>query len=473
MKRTLTVASFFALILHPSSFLLAQGNLTPLGAPAPTMKTLDQIEPRTPISALPLSIPSGSYYLTGNLTGVTAANGLLVYQNDVTIDLNGFELVGVAGSLTGITIAGFVSNVTIRNGTIRNWEGNGIDGGGNPRVRVENVRVISNGGLGIVVDVNGEVLNCLVQSSTQVGIQTLHNCLIENCQVISTTGSPGVGITTGDSCHVSKCVSRDNLGGGISAGNNASISNCIAQGNVSLGIKVMDNGTITDCAAISTTGGGAWGIATGNTCVVSGCTARLNASDNIHVGANATVVKCTASNSAGGDGINATAGYSLIAQCNANSNNQNGINANNRTTVLDCSASVNLQSGIHLTLVGTVQRCTCDGNTNCGILVDSGGSAVILNNNCLENGLVSSGAGIRVTVSGGCRIEGNNVGQNFRGIDVLTSRNIIVKNFAFSNASADYNISATNSNGPIVNVIGVGDFTATVGSNHPDANFRY
>jgi len=34
----------------------AQGPLTPSGAPEPTMNTLGQVEPRTPISSLPYTI---------------------------------------------------------------------------------------------------------------------------------------------------------------------------------------------------------------------------------------------------------------------------------------------------------------------------------------------------------------------------------------------------------------------------------
>jgi len=42
----------------------AQGPLTPSGAPEPTMKTLGQVDPRTPISSLPYTIdPPGSYYV--------------------------------------------------------------------------------------------------------------------------------------------------------------------------------------------------------------------------------------------------------------------------------------------------------------------------------------------------------------------------------------------------------------------------
>src|SRR5437667_49820 len=47
------------------STAFGQGSLTPPGPPAPSMKSLAQIEPRTPISSLPFTInAAGSYYLT-------------------------------------------------------------------------------------------------------------------------------------------------------------------------------------------------------------------------------------------------------------------------------------------------------------------------------------------------------------------------------------------------------------------------
>src|SRR5450631_969089 len=98
-KRLLILFFLSSFLLLPSAF--PQGNLTPPGAPAPTMKTLDQIEARTPISSAPFTISTpGSYYLTANLP-VTTGNAIVISANNVTLDLNGFTISSTASPAGG------------------------------------------------------------------------------------------------------------------------------------------------------------------------------------------------------------------------------------------------------------------------------------------------------------------------------------------------------------------------------------
>jgi len=98
------------------------GTLNPPPGPvAPTGKTTDEIEPRTPIATVPFTInASGSYYLTGNLA-VTTGNAITIAVDDVTLDINGFTISSTASPDSGnaVTISGARSNVVIRSGSIR------------------------------------------------------------------------------------------------------------------------------------------------------------------------------------------------------------------------------------------------------------------------------------------------------------------------------------------------------------------
>ncbi len=86
-----------ALWMFLGTDVMAQGSLTPPGAPGETMHTLEEVyertDPRTPISSLPYTISeSGSYYVTGNLS--STGHGIVIESSGVTVDLMGFSLTG-------------------------------------------------------------------------------------------------------------------------------------------------------------------------------------------------------------------------------------------------------------------------------------------------------------------------------------------------------------------------------------------
>jgi parallel beta-helix repeat protein len=169
----LAVVAFTALFLATA---FGQGNLTPTGSPAPTMKSLDQIEARTPIAFAGFGIGTpGAYYLTTNLVGFSGVNGINIVCDNVVIDLNGFTMQGVSGSLSGINISGTHTNIVIRNGTICNWDADGINGGlSSQNLIVEHMVVTGNTVNGIAGN-NCIVSDCSVQNNQWTGIAVSGN----------------------------------------------------------------------------------------------------------------------------------------------------------------------------------------------------------------------------------------------------------------------------------------------------------
>ena len=286
---------------------------------------------------------SGSYYLTGNVAGVVGRCGIEIAASGVTVDLMGFELVGVPGSLDGIrsTVAG-LNGIEVRNGTIRSWGDAGLDfyiqsvSGG----RIEAVRFVSNTDNGMLIGTNSAAVGCIAE---QNGLN---------------------GLVTKDSCTITGCSARDNTFAGFLAGVGTTVTACAAWENGFAGIDCSTGCTVSHSAAHNNSRSG---IDVGSGSVVLGCAAHSNTIDGIV---------------SGGDGVS-------IAECSAQGNLGDGIQVDNDSRVVGnvCDGNGSGASdgaGIHVT--GTDNRIEGNHCTDAdrGIDVDAGGN-IIIRNTCAGN----------------------------------------------------------------------------------------
>jgi len=236
----LTGLALAILTLNPQlSTCLAQGSLTPPGAPAPTMKTLAQIEARTPISSAPftISVP-GSYYLTTNLT-VSSGDAITIAASGVTLDLNGFTLSSTANPADGygVRLNVSLSDITIANGHIRGGVTNNAGTYGGPGFQY-GIAFFSEAPLSTRV-VGVTVSGCLYYG---IYLSLGYSTVVESCTV-RTVGSFGIVATTIKNSTAIDCGSRAIYG--------SQVSDCCGQ---SSGIGLMAT-TAQNCYGYSSSSG--------------------------------------------------------------------------------------------------------------------------------------------------------------------------------------------------------------------------
>jgi hypothetical protein len=388
------------------STAFAQGSLTPSGPPAPTMVTLSQIEPRTPISSLPYDIvSSGSYYITTNLAGGALYAGIYILASEVTLDLSGFTLFGVAGSLNGID-AGSGSNIVVRNGTLAGWGQDGLNAYGAINTRFEKLQLNGNAGAGLQAGTDCVVADCGAISNAAAGF-TLQGGAISHCSA----GKNGTGfLVTGAASVVSDCTAFGNAGDGINGTNGSVVKSCASYQN------------------------GRNGVSTGTNCTVKDCTANANSLNGIISGNYSTVIACTTCGNGGNYGIGVGTNCTVSA-CTASGNLNNGIIVGDNCGILGCTAGNNGNGGIGVNNYCTVKDCTTGSNGIAGIDVDGNGCQ-IAGNTCGNNhtyGILIFGSKNRVdgnmtgfNGSYGIQAESTNVGNN------------ITRNFAPGNGFGGY-----------------------------------
>ncbi len=355
---------------------VAAGPITPPPGPvASTHKTLTEVEPRIAINAtntpgdadslFKITQP-GSYYLTGNITGVVGKHGIEIASSGVTLDLNGFDLVGVPamGSFDGVSVGvGGLTNIAVVNGSTRAWGRFGVNLStlGASNCRITGVLAVGNAGGGISAGSNSTILNCSAQSNIGVGISTSNGCTVTGCSVSQNSAD---GIATNSRSTITGCVAWSNAGNGINASGGCTVADCSATQNSANGILVGSGGSVLNCSAQSNGGNG---IAGSSACLIT---------------------KCSVSLSLGNSGITVGTG-STVTDCAASFNTRDGILCSSACIVRDNTCALNgdaagIGAGIHATGGDNrIESNNCIGADR-GIDVDSAGN-VILRNSCSGN----------------------------------------------------------------------------------------
>lgn len=404
-------------VLLPSAF--PQGSLTPPGAPAPTMKKLDEVEPRINLQATPAAAgvdttnanfqfvinQPGSYYLSGNLA-VTKPNGIQINAEGVTLDLNGFQVSRASGSSgDGIQIPANAHRFRLLNGSIKGFAF-GVNTPGN-----------SSGARA------GKFRDLDVSGCTSIAILTGPGAFIESCHVHDNTGDKGFSCVSGATL-LNCTASANTLNMVMYTGVGASVTNCTVSNNFApYGIYADAGSTLTHCNALTNIGteGFSCGISASTGCTITGSTAFANWSYN-------------------------------------------------------GTASPYTGMGFYISGGTTIQGCTAANNRGDGVGLI--GNSLVRGNSCYDNGRNGDGAGIHATSSSN-RIEGNSVTRNSRGLDVEFAGNLIVSNSAKEN-TLNYKIVANNVFGPIVDrtaatsaAVSGNSAPSSAGTTDPLANISY
>ena len=289
---------------------------------------------QTPSTIFPIVIDtSGSYILTSNLQVSTTFNCIQIAADNVTLDLNGFALTGpgTGSAGHGIYVNGY-NNITIMNGTVRDFMSTGIYFLSSTKIQLKDLKCTNNGQRGIYVE-NATVANCIAEENGNTGIRAYYST-VRDCTSNDNT-EDGIDVL---SSTVLNCQAYYNNNRGIYS-RRSSLTNCTITFSGDHGIEASDS-TITNCTSYGNNNPGSSGINLTNS-IATNCTANEN-SKGFYI-MHSTLTNCAAKMNSH-CGIEAW--YSTITSCTANMNDYEGFDIW-RTTITNCTAFGNYYIGIN------------------------------------------------------------------------------------------------------------------------------
>ena len=274
------------------------------------------------LTEIPQTISWPAHVTLGkDLTGTAGQHGVIIDADDVTLDLNGFSLIGVPGSLHGVTETTDPNNVTITNGAVRNWGDRGIDFIGTSGLTLTGLTLAENAGYGCFTSSSATIIGCEARDNGVFGINTGSFCVVRDCVA---SGNGANGIATGLSCTVDRCTSVSNGQQGIQVSVNSTITNCNTSYNDLNGLVTSVGCVVTNHTAQENI---IYGISAGAGTIVENCTVIRNDSGGIRT-SDGCVIRNNSCYDHAGPGIDMLFGDSVRVEGNHCFNNDVGIHCN-------------------------------------------------------------------------------------------------------------------------------------------------
>jgi hypothetical protein len=173
---------------------------------------------------------SGSYKLSGNLEVPAGRVGIAIEQADVTVDLNGFAIVGTPYGQANSAVSGRVNNITVRNGTVAGFSDYAVFFAyPGAFTVVENLRIVDNRSYGLTLSNDARVTGNTI-SNNGSGIYCGFRCHIEGNVVTGSTTGQGINLSLPGGTVLGNVIAA-NRGVGISTNGASAFGNNTLTGN--------------------------------------------------------------------------------------------------------------------------------------------------------------------------------------------------------------------------------------------------
>ncbi|MEQ8822729.1 MAG: hypothetical protein RLY93_21030 [Sumerlaeia bacterium] len=375
----------------------------------------------TVITDLPTTITvPGAYFITQDLTGQSGFDGIVIDTDNVTLNLNGYTLVGVAGSDDGINILTGYTSIRIFNGTLTSWGDDGVDADGTAGgIILVDIHSFSNGDCGFDGSTEMTLIRCQAIDNSGDGFFSFVDSQFVDC-IADSNGDDGFDDVGSSS--LERCIATDNDEDGFVDVRDSSLRGCVADGNTFSGFYDFEACTLENCTASFNDENGFDNFVD---CAIRGCVSTSNFVWGYLAITHSILESVTAGN-------NGSGGFSVttctINACTATFNGGPGFSGL-AMTLNNCSALDNGSDGL-ISLYSVITNFSSSNNEGAGLNVIS---------SKIHNSIATGNVGFGYQLTGSSAFECLAADNDFGGFSLSNSEANQCKSSSNGRIQTDFN----------------------------------